>query len=111
MTLLVSLLVAILLSISSSELLSSVQQQIKNRVYDSLEDISWNGQELFIDSNLMDVDNGIYMSVYNSSGKFIHGRLPYSFSARPAFQDGNLQTINDGSTRWYVVDAVHTIGG
>ena len=111
MTLLVSLLLAILLSISSSELLSSVQQQIKKHVYDSLEDISWNGQELFIDSNLMDVDNGVYMSVYNSSGKFIYGRLPYSFSARPAFQDGNLQTINDGSTRWYVFDAVHTIDG
>ena len=111
MTLLVCLLLAILLSLSSSELLSSVQQQIKEHVYDSLEDIRYDGQELYIDSNIMDVNNGIYMSVYDSNGKFIYGRLPYSFSARPAFQDGNLQTIDDGSTRWYIFDVVQTING
>lgn len=111
MTLLVCVLAAVLLSISSSELLASVQQQIREHVYGSLEDIYSDGQELFIDSNLMDVNGGVYLSVYNSSGKFIYGRLPYSFTARPAFQDGSLQTIYDGTTRWYVFDAVHTVDG
>ena len=111
MTLLVCLLMAILLSISSSELLTSVQQRMKEHVYDSVDDIQYDGQELFMDSSLMDVDNGIYLSIYDSTGKFIYGRLPYSFTARPAFQDGNLQTINDGSARWYVFDTVHTIDG
>lgn len=111
MTLLVCLLMAILLSISSSELLTSVQQRMKEHVYGSVDDIQYDGQELFMDSSLMDVDNGIYLSIYDSTGKFIYGRLPYSFTARPAFQDGNLQTINDGSARWYVFDTVHTIDG
>lgn len=111
MTLLVCLVIAILLSLGTSELLSSVRQQMKDHVYDSLDDISYRNGELFIDSNLMDVDNGIYMSVYDSSGKFIYGRLPYAFNSRPAFQDGNLQTINDGSTRWYVFDTIHTLEG
>lgn len=111
MTLLVSLLLAVLLSLGTSELLSSVRSQMKEYVYDSLDDIRYDGQELLFDSNLMDVDNGIYMSVYDSGGKFIYGRLPYSFQARPAFQDGNLQTIHDGTTKWYVFDAVHTLDG
>lgn len=111
MTLLVCLLLAILLSLSSSELLSSVQQQMRERVYEAVEDIRYDGQELFVDSSLMDVENGIYLSVYDAKGKFIYGRLPYSFTARPAFQDGNLQTIRDGSTRWYVFDTIHTIDG
>lgn len=111
MTLLVCLVIGILLSLGTSELLSSVRQQMKEHVYDSLDDIRYNGTELSIDSNLMDVDNGIYMSVYDSAGKFIYGRLPYSFTARPAFQDGNLQTINDGSTKWYVFDTIHTMDG
>lgn len=111
MTLLVSLLLAVPLSLGTSELLSSVRSQMKEYVYDSLDDIRYDGQELLFDSNLMDVDNGIYLSVYDSGGKFIYGRLPYSFQARPAFQDGNLQTIHDGTTKWYVFDAVHTLDG
>ena len=79
MTLLVCLLMAILLSISSSELLTSVQQRMKEHVYGSVDDIQYDGQELFMDSSLMDVDNGIYLSIYDSTGKFIYGRLPYSF--------------------------------
>lgn len=46
MTLLVCLLMAILLSISSSELLTSVQQRMKEHVYDSVDDIQYDGQEL-----------------------------------------------------------------
>ena len=52
MTLLVCLLMAILLSISSSELLTSVQQRMKEHVYDSVDDIQYDGQELFMDSSL-----------------------------------------------------------
>ena len=43
MTLLVCLLMAILLSISSSELLTSVQQRMKEHVYGSVDDIQYDG--------------------------------------------------------------------
>ena len=80
MTCIVALMLALLFSISSSEILSNVEQALKDRVAGAFEDISWDGDRLDVDSDLMSLENGVYLSVYeDESGELLYGRIPYGF--------------------------------
>ena len=62
MTCIVALMLALLFSISSSEILSNVEQALEDRVAGAFEDISWDGDRLDVDSDLMSLENGVYLS-------------------------------------------------
>ena len=107
MALLTCAALAILFSLSSQEVLSSVQVNLKKQVQESLEDLEGNGGRLRVDSDFYAMENSVYLSVYSMDGTFLYGRVPAGFSGQPEFQNDMLQTVRDGADRYYVFDLFH----
>ena len=80
MTILTVVMLGVLLSLSSSEILSSVEQEMEDKVFGVSEDIQWTGKRLQLDRDFYEVENGIYLSAYNESGSLLGGRIPYDFT-------------------------------
>ena len=93
MVLLTCAALAILFSLSSQEVLSSVQVNLKKQVQESLEDLEGNGGRLRVDSDFYAMENSVYLSVYSMDGMFLYGRVPAGFNGQPGFQNDMLQTV------------------
>lgn len=104
MLLLTCAALAILFSLSSREVLSSVQSGLEHRVQESGENISVRSGKLRVDSDFYSISHDVYLSLYNEEMYFLYGRLPRGFSAQPELSDGEIQTIREGTMEWYVYD-------
>lgn len=110
MIILTAAMLGVIFSLSSSTILASVKQELEEQVYDSLEDVEWNGSYLEIDSDFMEVEDGIYRSLYDANGVLLGGRVPYGLSEEIPFGNG-LQERMLGDTRWYVLDISQQVEG
>lgn len=110
MILVVSAVLALLFSISSHEILSNIENTLEERVSGAFEDIEFKDGQLEFDSDLMDLEGGVYLSVYEeTSFELLYGRVPYGFTYELPFEDGNLRTIHTGETEYYVLDMKVTL--
>lgn len=110
MIILAAVTLGVLLSLSSSEILSSVEQEMETRVFDGAEEIKWNGKRLDIDSDFYEVDNGIYLSAYDEEGDLIGGRIPYEFTQDVPIEEGLHELEFDG-IRWDIWDISSYVEG
>lgn len=101
--------IAVLFSLSSNEILASVQNQLKNQVQESIDDIEEDDGGLDIDSDFFLLENNIYLSVYSTDGVFLYGKNPHGFEVQPELSDGELQTRKEGGRTWYVYDLLYKI--
>lgn len=92
----------ILLSLGNQEFLSSVQEELKDRVYDSLDEIQIDKDGLILDKDFYDVEDGIYTSVFNQQGDFLYGRIPYGFNSQVQPKDGQIQMRENENGKWYI---------
>ena len=95
----------ILLSISSSQIVTSVQNRLEQQVIKSFQHIEWDDGELEIDSDIMDIENGIYISVYQENGQLLYGKIPYDFNFSVQSKEGVMQTLEQNGVKWYVFDS------
>lgn len=96
--------IAILFSLTSHEILASVQNQLRTQVQKSIDDIEEDDGSLEIDSDFFSLEDNIYLSIYDSSTLFLYGKVPQGFDKQPDFIDGELQTFREGRQMWYVFD-------
>ena len=105
MILVMCIMFSLLFSISSNEILSNVQNTLEERVSKSMEDIEYENGRLEFDSDLMELDSGVYLSVYEEgSTELLYGKIPYGFSYDLPFENGRIRTISSGATDYYVLD-------
>lgn len=105
MGLVVCIVLSLLFSISSHEILSNVERNLEEQVAGTYEDIEYEDGRLEFDSDIMDLENGVYLSVYEeNSTELIYGKIPYGFSYDLPFEDGNLRTVAAGDQQYYVLD-------
>ena len=48
-----------------------------------------------MDSDFYSLEKGVYLALYDESGYFLYGRVPYGFDVQPEFEAGNLRKLND----------------
>lgn len=72
----VGTVLGILFSLSGREILASTKMSLERRVEESLEEIEMQDGELKIDSDFYSVENGVYLSMYDSTGYFLYGKIP-----------------------------------
>lgn len=94
----------ILFSLSSREVLFSVQTKLENRVQQSVDDIDFTDGEFVIDDDFYSVFRDIYLSIYDENMYFMYGKIPFGFNENPELSDGELRRISDGGKDWYVYD-------
>lgn len=99
----------ILFSLSNREVLSSTQAALRHHVENGLDNIEIEDGKLEIDSDFYSVEDNVYLSVYDTNGYFLYGKVPYGFDEQPEMSDGELRRIREKYKEWYVLDlSVHT---
>lgn len=111
MTAVVCAILALLFSLSGQELLTGVQARLEQEVAAAGADIEYDGSGLDFDSDIMDLEYGIYLSVYDSEGYMHYGRVPYDFDNSAPFENGNIRRFDGDGVSFYVLDMVHQIEG
>lgn len=111
MTSIVCIVVTILFSFSNQEILSNVGSQLEERVADASSEIRYRQDSLEIEPDFLELEDGIYLSLYNSDGHFLYGKIPYGFDNSVPFDDGNVRKIQGNGTQYYVLDMVYDIPG
>lgn len=111
MTAVVCMILAFLFSFSNKEILTGVGRQLEERVSDSLDDIRFDGEYLEVDSDFLELKNGIYLSLYATNGNFLYGKIPYGFDNSLPFENGNVRKVKNGDTQYYALDLVYEIPG
>lgn len=110
MTTVVCGVLGILLSVNNHEILSSVQSQLEKKVAETREDIRYRDGALEFDSDILELEYGIYLSVYASDGTMLYGKIPYDFDNSVPFTDGEIQKIKGNQdVQFYVMDMVYQI--
>ena len=112
MTLVIAVVLTLLFSISSSEVLSNVRNDLERRVNESFRDISVLNNELIFDADFFEVQDSIYLSAYNEDSlTLLYGRIPYGFDYDLAFKEGQVRDIKVGEHNYYVYDSLVPVDG
>ena len=112
MTLVVALVLGLLFSLSSQEILTSAQATLEERVSQGVEEVEYTQGRLEFDSELLSLENGVYLSVYQPGDSFmLYGRLPYGFAYTLPLSDGELRTVTAGGTEYSVLDLQFPVEG
>lgn len=111
MTAVICGVLALLFSLSSQEILSGVQNRLEQEVAEAGGDIVFQNGKLKFDSDLLDLEHGIYLSVYASDGTLLYGKIPYSFDNSLPFADGEMRRIQGVDGEFYLMDMVFEITG
>lgn len=111
MTAVVCGVLAILFSLSGKEILSLVQNRLETTVSQAVDDIELDDGVLEFDSDLMNLEHGVYLSVYDADGILLYGKIPYGFDNSALFEDGTVRQYNLNGTAYYLMDLFYRIEG
>lgn len=50
-----------------------------------------------MEQDFYDLEDGIYLALYDETGTFLFGRVPYGFQEKTVFADGSMQTVGTGA--------------
>lgn len=110
MTLVVCAVLIVLFSLSNQEILSSVQSQLEEEVAGAREYIRYRDGALEFDFDLLELDHGIYLSIYSSDGTLLYGKIPYGFDNSAVFEDGSIRKFQGrDDVQFYVMDIYYYI--
>lgn len=104
MTINICAVLAVLFSLSNREILSTVQNRLRESVAGAFDDIEWEDGRLDFDSDILELKNGVYLSVYDEEGMLLYGKIPYGFDQSMAFLDGQVQRQETERVEYYVLD-------
>ena len=97
MMLLTGGMIGVLLSLSNKEILTSMERALEEKVFSVFDDVEWEDGKLDIDSDITEVEDGIYLSVYDGSGNLLSGRIPYEFTENVGLSQGASAADNRGN--------------
>ena len=84
MTLLTCAALAVLFSLSSQEVLSSTQEQIKHLVQESVEEVDVDADGLDVDNDFLNLEKDVYLSLYDVRQDALRVSSVPGFSGRSA---------------------------
>lgn len=109
MLLLTCAALGILFSMSGREVMASVKSQLENSVQESIEEVEIEDGGLEVDDDFYSAEKGIYLSLYDESGYFLYGKVPYGIENTYAFEDGKMREIKENQQKWYLYDALYRL--
>ena len=108
MTIVVCLCTGILFMIGEDEILTSVTNDLDDRVNEATSYIQLNNQQLIFDKELLEIEDGVYLSIYDEHQELVYGRIPYGFAYDTPLHEGR-QKISTSDNEYYIFDIVHQI--
>lgn len=110
MILLVSLVLAFIFKMGENIVFAEAQEKLQNTVSESFDEIKYRFGALDIDDNLDYYHDGVYISVYETDGRLIYGRLPSGFDRSLPFSENTFRTVGSGENAIYVFDLTRDVG-
>ena len=104
MVFVIGFIFAVLFSISNREVLASTQMKLKNRVQESMDEVEWEDGQLEVDSDFYQIEDNVYLALYDENAYFLYGKRPSGFTEQIDFSNGEVQKVKDGKREWYVYD-------
>ncbi|HIQ98256.1 MAG TPA: HAMP domain-containing protein [Candidatus Scybalocola faecavium] len=104
MTAVVCGILVLLFSLGNRQILSSVQSRLRESVYGASGEIDWDDGYLEFDGDLDELENGVYLSVYDMDGSYLYGQVPSGFPQDTPLQDGSLRTVRQNGQEYGVLD-------
>ena len=104
MVFVIGFIFAVLFSISNREVLASTQIKLKNRVQESMDEVEWEDGQLEVDSDFYQIEDNVYLALYDENAYFLYGKRPSGFTEQIDFSNGEVQKVKDGKREWYVYD-------
>lgn len=104
MVFVIGVIFSILFSISNKEVLAYTQMNLKNRVQESMDEIEWKGEKWKIDSDFYQVEDNIYLAMYDENSDFLYGKVPSGFTQPMEFSSDEVRRIEEEQKAWYVYD-------
>ena len=111
MILLFAFIIGLLFSVGSQAILTNTRALLEEQVSSSFDSVSYRNNRLEFDSDLLQVEQGVYLSVYDQQGELLYGKLPYHFQYDLSFDDGNLRRIETEDYSYYVLDMSFPLEG
>lgn len=109
MLLLTFVTLGILFSMSGREVLETVKNQLENAVQESIEEVEIEDGRMEVDDDFYSAEKGIYLSLYDESGYFLYGKVPYGIENTYAFEDGKMREVKEHQEKWYLYDALYRL--
>ena len=94
MILLFVIISALLFSLGSQAILTDTRSLLEERVSSSFDLVEYRHDRLEFDSDLLQVEDGVYLSVYDTEGELLYGRLHYHFTYDLPFEQDALRRID-----------------
>ena len=101
----------LVLFLANGRLLSGAKTHLKDTVRNSFLEIEYEQGVLEFDDDINYLGEGVYLSVYNSDGALIYGRIPSTFHGAPVLIMDQLQQVHSQGQQWYVYDSCQTVSG
>lgn len=89
----------------------AAQEVLMEAVADASEEIERFGGNFVVDDKLTFYEDGVYISIYDSEGELIEGRLPGEVAQMlPVLDDKEIRSIRaDSNEKWYVYDSLFEV--
>lgn len=101
----------LVLFLANGRMLSDAKTHLKDTVLRSFLEIDYEEGALEFDDDINYLGEGIYLSVYNSEGALIYGRIPASFDGAFVLIKDTLQQVHSSGQQWFVYDSCQDISG
>lgn len=75
----------------------------------SVEEIEIEDGRLEVDNDFYSVEKGIYLSLYDESGYFLYGKVPYGIENAYGLEDGTMREIKENKQKWYLYDVLYRL--
>ena len=95
MVFVIGFIFAVLFSISNREVLASTQMKLKNRVQESMDEVEWEDGQLEVDSDFYQIEDNVYLALYDENAYFLYGKRPSGFTEQIDFSNGEVQKVKD----------------
>ena len=97
--------VGLLLLVGAHQNEISIHEELLDEVNSVPEYFTQINGEICLDKDFESYDDGVYISVYDSSCSFIQGKMPIAADSVPAFSEGEFSVVTDDSDiDWFIYD-------
>ncbi len=111
MTFLILIILFLLIFISNHRIITSVKDHLIKTVTNSVMDVEYEDGYLEFEDDFNFLAKGVYLSVYNSEGTLLYGRIPPDFDNTTEFDKEQVRKIITNQHVWYLYDYPYSIEG
>lgn len=113
MSVLVFLCLAVILAIGEQTVKSNSREMLAAVVADSFREIEYDDDDriIEIDDELTLYRDGVYLCIYDQSGRLLAGHMPQKFPSNQVLASGLFQAANEGGRQWYYYDLAQNLSG